>query len=493
MVEGRWYGTMALSEPQAGSSLGDITTRAVRQDDGSYRLTGTKMWISGGDHELGENIVHLVLAKAPDAAPGTKGISLFIVPKHLVADDGSLGERNDVALVGLNHKMGYRGTTNTLLNFGEGVATPGGRAGAVGYLVGEEGRGLTYMFQMMNEARIGVGAGAVALGYTGYLHALEYARARTQGRPARRARTRPRRRSGSLEHPDVRRMLLAQKSYVEGGLALVLLLRPADRRGRQRHPGGRRARGRAAARRAHPDREVAGPRSGAWPPTTWPSRCSAATATPATTPSSSSTATTGSTRSTRAPTASRRSTCSAARSSPAAARRSRVLTARMRDTVKAARDLPRRARGVRRDRSSRRSRTSSAPPSPLWGEGDPALALANATLYLEAFGHLVVAWLWLEQLVAVGDREGSFDDGKRAAARYFFPFELPTIGPEAGPARLARPDHARPRPGRAVSPGGASTSSVVPARGATRAPARYVDAVSRPSGPVHAGDPSRSC
>jgi len=143
MVEGRWFGTMALSEPQAGSSLADITTRAQRQDDGTYRLTGNKMWISGGDHELTENIVHLVLAKVPGGPPGVKGTSLFVVPKFLVGDDGALGERNDVVLAGLNHKMGYRGTTNTLLNFGEGVHTPGGRAGAVGFLVGEEHRGLT--------------------------------------------------------------------------------------------------------------------------------------------------------------------------------------------------------------------------------------------------------------------------------------------------------------------------------------------------------------
>ncbi|MGA8846067.1 MAG: acyl-CoA dehydrogenase family protein, partial [Nocardioides sp.] len=211
VIAGRWYGTMALSEPQAGSSLGDITTRAVLQDDGTYRLVGTKMWISGGDHELSENIVHLVLARTPGARPGSAGISLFIVPKHLVEADGGIGERNDVALVGLNHKMGYRATTNTLLNFGEGLATPGGRSGAVGYLVGEQGRGLQAMFHMMNEARVSVGAGAMALGYTGYLHALDYARTREQGRSlgVKDPSSPP---VAITAHPDVRRMLLAQKS-----------------------------------------------------------------------------------------------------------------------------------------------------------------------------------------------------------------------------------------------------------------------------------------
>ena len=255
VIEGRWYGTMALSEPQAGSSLGDITTRAVRQDDGSYRLTGTKMWISGGDHELGENIVHLVLARTPDAPAGTKGISLFIVPKWLVGDDGSLTERNDVALVGLNHKMGYRGTTNTLLNLGEGVHTPGGGAGAVGHLVGAEGQGLTAMFHMMNEARISVGAGAMALGYTGYLHALQYAEERTQGRPVgdKDPASAPVR---LVDHPDVRRMLLAQKSYAEGALALVLYCgRLVDEVATGATRGGAGG-GRRRARDAHPDREV---------------------------------------------------------------------------------------------------------------------------------------------------------------------------------------------------------------------------------------------
>ena len=176
MIEGRWYGTMALSEPQAGSSLGDITTRAVRQDDGSYRLTGTKMWISGGDHELGENIVHLVLARTPGARRrASRASRCSSCPSTWSRDDGSLGERNDVALVGLNHKMGYRGDHEHPAELRRGRATPGGGAGAVGHLVGEEGRGLTYMFHMMNEARVSVGAGAVALGYTGYLHALDYA------------------------------------------------------------------------------------------------------------------------------------------------------------------------------------------------------------------------------------------------------------------------------------------------------------------------------
>ena len=225
LLVGRFLGTMCLSEPQAGSSLSDIKTRAEPQSDESYRLTGNKMWISGGDHELSENIVHLVLAKIPGPdgklIAGVKGISLFIVPKFLVNADGTLGERNDVALAGLNHKMGYRGTTNCLLNFGEGKFTPQGKAGAIGYLVGEKHKGLACMFHMMNEARIGVGLGATALGYTGYLHALDYARNRPQGRPIA-AKDPALPQSPIIEHADVKRMLLAQKAYVEGALALNL-------------------------------------------------------------------------------------------------------------------------------------------------------------------------------------------------------------------------------------------------------------------------------
>ena len=211
IVAGKFFGTMCLSEPEAGSSLADVKTKAQLQADGSYEVTGSKMWISGGDHELSENIVHLVLARASDAPAGVRGLSLFIVPKYLVNDDGSQGDRNGVTLTGINHKMGYRGTVNTVLNFSQ----------ARGYLVGKENSGLEYMFHMMNEARISVGTGAAAVGYSSYLQAAEYASTRLQGRA-------PDQKSPEsspiaiIDHLDVRRMLLASKSYVEGGLALSL-------------------------------------------------------------------------------------------------------------------------------------------------------------------------------------------------------------------------------------------------------------------------------
>ena len=214
LLAGRFFGTMCLSEPQAGSSLSDIRTTAYPQSDGTYRLSGNKMWISAGEHELSENIVHLVLARIAGAPAGVKGISLFLVPKFRVNEDGSLGARNDVALAGLNHKMGFRGTTNCVLNFGE-------QGGAYAELVGEANKGLACMFHMMNEARIGVGMGATVLGYTGYLHALAYARERPQGRlPGGKNAAQPQ--VKIIEHADVKRMLLAQKAYVEGAFALCL-------------------------------------------------------------------------------------------------------------------------------------------------------------------------------------------------------------------------------------------------------------------------------
>jgi alkylation response protein AidB-like acyl-CoA dehydrogenase len=230
---GRWSGTMCLSEPQAGSSLSDIATRAELEDADDplgprYRLRGNKMWISGGEHDVTENIIHLALAKIPDESgkliAGTRGISLFIVPKKMVDTKGQLtGQRNDVTLAGLNHKLGWAGTPNTLLNFGEGKFKPDGKAGAVGYLVGKPGEGLKGMFHMMNEARIAIGMAATSLGLAGYYASLDYAKQRPQGRPITGAGKDPNQPQVRLiEHADIKRMLLAQKSICEGALALQL-------------------------------------------------------------------------------------------------------------------------------------------------------------------------------------------------------------------------------------------------------------------------------
>ncbi|WP_313808377.1 acyl-CoA dehydrogenase [Sphingobium sp.] len=214
-IAGRWFGTMCLSEPQAGSSLDEVRTRAVFDQSDQlgerYRLSGNKMWISGGDQDVSENIVHLVLAKIPladDSLPkGTAGLSLFIVPKILPDES-----RNDIRVAGLNHKMGYRGTANCLLNFGE-------EAGAVGWLIGEPGQGLRQMFMMMNEARISVGIGAAAIAGRSYQLATTYARERLQGRETG---TGEREQVPIIRHADIKHMLLQQKSYVEGALALTL-------------------------------------------------------------------------------------------------------------------------------------------------------------------------------------------------------------------------------------------------------------------------------
>lgn len=212
MASGVAAGTMALTEPDTGSSLADIKTHATPTDQGHYLIKGNKMFISGGDQDITENIVHLVLAKIKGAPAGVKGISLFVVPKWLVDDAGKPIKRNDVMLAGLLHKMGYRGTTSTVLNFGE-------NDDCVGYLIGEPHQGLKYMFLMMNEARTGVGLGAAALGYRGYVASLAYAKERPQGRhPGNKdPESKP---LNIIEHADVKRMLLAQKAYTEGALAL---------------------------------------------------------------------------------------------------------------------------------------------------------------------------------------------------------------------------------------------------------------------------------
>jgi alkylation response protein AidB-like acyl-CoA dehydrogenase len=423
-IEGRWFGTMALSEPQAGSSLADITTRAEPQGDGTYRLTGNKMWISGGDHELTENIVHLVLAKIPGGPPGVKGISLFIVPKFLVNDDGSLGERNDVVLAGLNHKMGYRGTTNTLLNFGEGVHTPGGKAGAVGYLVGEEHRGLTYMFHMMNEARIGVGMGATVLGYTGYLHALEYARTRTQGRPAG-AKTMTS--EGALpppvpiiQHPDVRRMLLAAKSYAEGGLALGLYCARLVDEERTAESADERA-------RAHLLLEMLTPIAKAWPSQYGPVADDLAIQVHGGY---------GYTRDYPVEQFYRDNRLNPIHEGTNGIQALDLLgrkvvmqggagLALLGETIAATttRAAGTEWAGFAADLDAAVARLTAVTAT-LWGTGDADLALANATVYLEAAGHLVVAWLWLEQALACEGATSDFHEGKRQAARYFWRWEL---------------------------------------------------------------------
>lgn len=218
LVSGEWFGTMMLSEPQAGSSVGDIRTRAVRQPDGTYHLTGSKMWISAGDHDLAENIIHMVLAKIEDGdgnlIPGSAGVSLFLVSKYLVDEDGALGARNGVRISGINHKMGQRGTVNTVPVLGEDEP-------CIGELLGEPHKGLAGMFHMMNEARIGIGISAAQLAWNGYRYSLSYAKDRTQGRPLIAPdATSPQ--VPIIEHADVKRMLLAQKAIAEGAMALCV-------------------------------------------------------------------------------------------------------------------------------------------------------------------------------------------------------------------------------------------------------------------------------
>ncbi|MCX7891534.1 MAG: acyl-CoA dehydrogenase [Burkholderiales bacterium] len=436
MLAGRFFGTMCLSEPQAGSSLADIRTRAEPQPDGTYRLFGNKMWISGGDHELAENIVHLVLAKIPGAPAGVKGISLFIVPRKLVNADGSVGERNDVALAGLNHKMGYRGTVNTLLNFGEGRFRPGGQPGAVGYLVGEPNRGLACMFHMMNEARIGVGLGAAMLGYTGYLHALDYARSRPQGRPLG-AKDPASPQVPIVAHADVKRMLLAQKAYVEGGLALNLYCaRLVDEE--------KTAESAEARRDAHLLLEILTPVAKSWP-SQW---CLEANSLAIQVHGGY-----GYTRDYAVEQFYRDNRLNpihegthgiqaldllgrkAMLDAGAALQR---LGREMLATVAAARATGDADLGAWAQALSTAVDDVAETTRILWGAGDAERTLANASVYLELFGHVVVAWVWLAQAVVANralaagasGADERFYRGKLQAARFYFRWELPKTGPQ---------------------------------------------------------------
>ncbi len=212
LVSGVWSGTMCLTESDAGSDVGALTTKAIRQEDGTYRIIGQKIFITWGDHDLTENIIHLVLARTPGSPPGTKGISMFIVPKFLVEADGSVGEPNDVKVVSIEHKLGIHASPTCVLAFGDEGD------GAVGYLVGDENAGMKYMFTMMNTARVGVGIEGLAVGERSYQQALAFAQERRQGRSLG---ADPKQSSPIIEHPDVRRMLMTMKAYNEAMRSLL--------------------------------------------------------------------------------------------------------------------------------------------------------------------------------------------------------------------------------------------------------------------------------
>jgi alkylation response protein AidB-like acyl-CoA dehydrogenase len=438
-LEGRWLGTMCLSEPQAGSSLADVATRAEYEGESEfgpqYRICGRKMWISGGEHELAENIVHLVLGKIPGddgrPVPGVRGLSLFAVPRILVGAEGALAERNDVALAGINHKMGYRGTVNCALNFGEGTAhRPGGRAGAIGYLVGQPGQGLACMFHMMNEARIGVGMGAAALGYTGYLHALDYARHRPQGRLQGAAGKDPASPQVPLvAHADVRRMLLAQKAWVEGGMGLALYcarLFDQARIAAEAHDADGHARATLLL-------DILTPIAKSWP-SQW---CLAANDLAIQVHGGY-----GYTREYKVEQFYRDNRLNPIHEGTHGIQALDLLGRKVRMRGGAALEAyaallqttiaKARACGLDAGADSLAPRLQRLleVTAQLWEGDDASVALANASTYLEAFGHLTVAWIWLEQALAAHGRGGDFHDGKRQTARYFLDCVLPSIDPQ---------------------------------------------------------------
>ncbi|MBA3271227.1 MAG: acyl-CoA dehydrogenase [Acidobacteria bacterium] len=442
-IEGRWLGTMCLSEPHAGSSLADINTRAIpdgREPLGArFRLFGNKMWISGGEHEMSENIVHLVLAKVPGAdghlVPGVGGISLFVVPRSLTTASGEIGERNDITVGGLNHKMGYRGTVNCLLNFGESlVHRPQGASGAVGYLIGRQGQGLALMFHMMNEARISIGLGAAMLGYRGYQRSLGYARERPQGR---RLGAKGSGKSAPpvpiIEHADVKRMLLAQKAYVEVALAMVLYCaKLADDRRTAESPDAR-----ACAERLL---DLLTPVV-----KTWPSEWGLAANDLAIQVYGGY----GYARDYDVEQLYRDNRLNPIHEGTTGVQALDLLGRKVLRDGGAALDLLR----ARIEHTAGRAgshpslRAYAARLTEAWNQiaavsqalitaADEAVALQNATPFLWAFGHAVAAWLWLDQAIVAttclagnpGQADRAFYAGKLRACRFFFECELPKIG-----------------------------------------------------------------
>jgi butyryl-CoA dehydrogenase len=424
LLAGRFFGTMALTEPQAGSSLSDITTSATPNGDGSYSISGNKIFISGGDHELSENIIHLVLARIPGGPPGVKGISLFIVPKFSVNEDGSVGAKNDVTLTGLIHKMGYRGTTSTMLAFGE-------QGACRGELVGEEHKGLTYMFHMMNEARIGVGMGAVMLGYRGYLASLDYAKERPQGRaPTNKNPAEPQ--LPIIEHADVRRMLLAQKAYVEGGYALCLYC--------ARLVDETRVGGTEAASDAGLLLDLLTPIAKSWP-SQW---CLEANSLAIQIHGGY-----GYTREYPVEQFYRDNRLNpihegthgiqaldllgrkAVMNKSAAMK---LFATEVRKSIADTQGDPTLTTyAIELEAALNEVAASLQVLAPILAS-NPTLALSNAVLFLEAFGHTVIAWIWLRQAVAAqrGLQQGipadaAFYRGKLAACRWFYRWELPKV------------------------------------------------------------------
>ena len=425
LVDGNWFGTMCLSEPQAGSSLADIRTKADLNADGSYSISGTKMWISGGEQDITENIIHMVLAKIPGSPPGVKGISLFLVPKNRVNADGSIGDFNNIALAGLNHKMGCRGATNCLLNFGES-------GDSIGYLVGEPNQGLANMFHMMNEARISVGMSAVMTGLGGYLYSLDYARNRPQGRPL--VNRNPEDPQIMIsEHADIKRMLMTQKAFIEGAQTLIYycaelidtkkllddkdqcqridllldLLTPICKSWPSEYCleanklaiqvlGGYGYTREYPVERLYRDNRLNHIHEGTW----------------------------------------------GIQGLDILGRKVRmhggaavsILRQEIQETIDSAISHPELVSFCEQLKTSLLLVEDTI--DAVSKADDPSLALANATIFLDAIGHLVIAWMWLKQAVAAlegkqkeNTADEAFYEGKISAMKFFFNYELPKIKP----------------------------------------------------------------
>ena len=425
LVEGNWFGTMCLSEPQAGSSLADIRTKADLNADGSYSISGTKMWISGGEQDITENIIHMVLAKIPGSPSGVKGISLFLVPKNRVNDDGSIGDFNNIALAGLNHKMGCRGATNCLLNFGES-------GDSIGYLVGEPNQGLANMFHMMNEARISVGMSAVMTGLGGYLYSLDYARNRPQGRAL--VNRNPEEPQIMIsEHADIKRMLMTQKAFIEGAQTLIyycaeLIDTKKLSDDKDKH------------QRIDLLLDLLTPICKSWPS----EYCLEANKLAIQVLGGY-----GYTREYPVERLYRDNRLNHIHEGTWGIQGLDILGRKVRMHGGAAVSILRQEIQGTIDSAISHSELTSfceqletslvqvEETIDVVGKADdPSLALADATIFLDAMGHLVIAWMWLKQAVAAvegkhkgNSKDDAFYEGKIAAMKFFFNYELPKIKP----------------------------------------------------------------